>query len=90
MFTADGRCTYTPLIAPAIASVAMLDGMPAFGCKVTNQYNMARYQPRLRPQTEADVADGALCAKARAKGFTEVLVLEAPAGAAPRRRRIDC
>jgi hypothetical protein len=68
----------------------MLDGMPAYGCEVTDQYNMARYQPRLHEQTDADITDGALCAKARAKGFSEVLVLEAPAGAAPRRRRIDC
>jgi hypothetical protein len=68
----------------------MLDGMPAFGCEVTDQYNMARYQPRLRAQTEADVTDTALCAKARAKGFSKVIVLEAPDGAAPRRRRIDC
>lgn len=90
MFTADGRCTYTPLIAPAIASVAMLDGMPAFGCAVTDQYNMARYQRRQRAQTEADVTDGTLCAKAGAKGFSEVMVLDAPMGVAPRRRRIDC
>jgi hypothetical protein len=90
MFTADGRCTYTPLIAPAIASVAMLDGMPSPGCAVTDQYNMPRYQPRLHAQSEADVTDVALCEKARAKGFSRVLVLDAPAEVAPRRRRIDC
>jgi hypothetical protein len=90
MFTADDRCTFTPLIAPAIASVAMLDGMPAFGCAVTNQYNMPRYQPRTRPQTKADVTDAAVCSKARARGFSEVLVLDAPKGIMPRRRRIDC
>ena len=35
MFTSDGRCSFTPLIAPAVASVAMIDGVPAYGCKVT-------------------------------------------------------
>jgi hypothetical protein len=78
------------LIAPAIASVAMLDGMPSPGCAVTDQYNMPRYQRRLHAQSEADVTDGALCEKARAKGFSRVLVLDAPAEVAPRRRRIDC
>ena len=90
MFRADDRCTFTPFIAPAIASVAMVDGMPAVGCAVTNQYNMPRYQERTRPQTEADVTDAALCSKARARGFSEVLVLDAPEGIVPRRRRIDC
>ena len=89
MFTEDGRCTFTPLIAPGIASIALLDGMPPFGCKVTDQYNMTAYQARTSPQSERDVTDTALCSKARAKGFREVIVLEG-AGNVPRRRRIDC
>ena len=90
MFTADGRCTFTPLIAPGIASVAMLDGMPSYGCKLTDQYNMTSYTPRTSPQGPQDVSDEVLCAKARAKGFAEVIVLEARGVNAPDRRRIDC
>ncbi|HEX6576024.1 MAG TPA: hypothetical protein VF042_13740 [Gemmatimonadaceae bacterium] len=90
MFTADGRCTYTPLIAPGIASVAMLDGMPSAGCEVTDQYNMTMYQARKRPQLPEDMSSERLCEKARAKGFKEVIVLEAPGQEIPRRRRIDC
>jgi hypothetical protein len=90
MFTADGRCTFTPLIAPGIAAMAMIDGMPSWGCKVTEQYNMTSYEPRTRPQTAGEVTDAAICAKARAKGFSQVLVLDAPGNSAPRRRRIDC
>ena len=90
MFTADGRCTFTPLIAPGIAAMAMIDGMPSWGCKVSEQYNMPSYQPRMHAQTAAEVTDAALCAKARAKGFSQVLVLDAPGNSAPRRRRIDC
>ena len=90
MFTADGRCTFTPLIAPGIASVAMLDGMPAYGCKVTDQYNMNEYQPRTKPQTPYDVTDASLCAKTRSKGFREVLVLDAVNENMSRPRRIDC
>lgn len=90
MFTADGRCTFTPFIAPGIASVAMLDGMPAPDCPITDQYNMTRYTKRTRPQTLADNSDQSLCRRARAKGFHNVIVLEAPDGQVPRRRRIDC
>ena len=90
MFTRDGRCTFTPLIAPGIASVAMLDGMPAPDCPITDQYNMTRYARRSRPQTAADISDPTLCRKARDKGFHDVIVLEAPNGQVPRRRRIDC
>ena len=90
MFTADDRCTFTPLIAPAIASVAMLDGMPPPECEVTDQYNMTAYSARQRPQSTFDQSDQSLCAKAQAKGFDRVIVLEAPDGVMPRRRRIDC
>ena len=90
MFTADGRCTFTPLIAPGIAAMAMIDGMPSWGCEVSEQYNMTSYQPRMRAQTAAEVTDTAICEKARAKGFSQVLVLDAPGNSPPRRRRIDC
>jgi hypothetical protein len=85
----DGRCTFTPLIAPAIASVAMLDGMPPVGCAVTDQYNMTAYRPRTAPQASADISNGALCARARAKGFREVLVLDEMENL-PRLRAVDC
>jgi hypothetical protein len=86
----DGRCTFTPLIAPGIASVAMLDGMPPFGCEVTDQYNMTAYRARTAPQTPADTDDRTLCAKTRAKGFREVIVLDTDSKNVPRSRRIDC
>ncbi|MGE5749403.1 MAG: hypothetical protein ACM31F_05555, partial [Gemmatimonas sp.] len=90
MFTADGRCTFTPLIAPGVAAMALIDGMPSWGCEVSKQYNMTSYQPRTHAQTVAEVTDAAICEKARAKGFAQVLVLDAPGNSAPRRRRIDC
>jgi len=87
MFTADGRCSWTPLIAPAVSGVAMIDGMPAYGCKVTDQYNMTIYANRTRPQTAADTTDVALCARAKSKGFREVMVIDTPP---VRPRRVDC
>jgi hypothetical protein len=87
MFTSDGRCSWTPMIAPAVAGVALIDGMPAPDCDVTEQYNMPLYHKRLRPQVAADVTDNAVCAKARAKGFRQVMILESPP---VRPRRVDC
>jgi hypothetical protein len=90
MLTADGRCSFTPMIAPAIASVAMLDGTPPPTCDVTDQYNLEVYPTRARPQTSHDVTDQSLCEKARVKGFDHLIVLEAAEGQMPRRRRVDC
>ena len=87
MFTADSRCSWTPLIAPAVAGVAMIDGMPAADCKITEQYNMPVYAKRTRPQTAADTTDVAVCGKARAKGFRQVMVIDAPP---VRPRLVDC
>jgi hypothetical protein len=90
MFTADNRCTFTPLIAPAVASVAMIDGMPAVGCEITDQYNMTAYHRRERPQRPQDMNSETLCERARAMGFKYVIVLEAPGNEIPRRQRLDC
>lgn len=90
IFDSDDRCTYVGLIVPAITEMALIDGMPYYGCKVTDQYNMQAYQPRLTEQTPQDVTDAGLCGKAAAKGFHGVMVLEPDARGMPRRRTIDC
>ena len=90
MFDSDERCTYVSFIAPALSGIAMVDGMPAFGCRVSEQYNMGSYPPRVRPQTEADVSEARLCARARSDGFSQVLVLAPDTRGIPRRRRIAC
>ena len=90
MFDSDERCTFVSLVAPAVSTVALVDGMPAMGCRITEQYNMTAYTPRTRPQTAADVTPDALCAKARSKGFSQVLVLAPDNRGIPRRSRIAC
>ena len=90
MFDSDDRCTYVPLVAVSLSTIAMIDGMPAVGCRITNQYNMASYTPRTRPQLAADITPDALCRKARSRGFTEVLVLAPDKKGTPRRSRIRC
>lgn len=90
MFDSDERCTYVSFVAPAVSGVAMLDGMPPFGCRVTEQYNMAAYAPRVRAQTESDASASALCNRARSSGLAQVFVLTPDARGMPRRSRIDC
>jgi hypothetical protein len=85
-----GRCTFAPLVAPAFSGVALIDGMPPRGCKITDQYNMPVYQARTREQTAADVAPQAVCEKSLRKGFSEVLLLESDSAGMPQLRRIAC
>ena len=90
MFDSDERCTFVSLVAPALSTVAMIDGMPAVGCRITEQYNMPAYRPRTHAQTPEDVSSDALCAKARTRGFSHVLVLAPDKRGVPRRSRINC
>lgn len=70
------RCSFVPMIAPATSGLALLDGMPAVDCDLTTQYGMIRYRRRTTPQLPADEMPVALCAKALAKGFSRVVVLD--------------
>ena len=88
MFDFDDRCTYVGLIAPAISEMAHIDGMPAAGCEITDQYNMTAYTPRQAEQ--GTVTDAALCAKAGAKGFHSVMILAPDEKEIPRRRVVEC
>ncbi|MEO5590407.1 MAG: hypothetical protein ABIS03_12530, partial [Gemmatimonadaceae bacterium] len=90
MFDADNRCTYVSLVAPALSGVAMIDGMPPYGCRVTRQYNMTSYNERTAPQTASDITPRALCGEARRNGFAQVLVLEPDTIGHPRISRLNC
>lgn len=90
MFDRDDRCTYTPLVAPAVSGLALIDGMPYFGCVVTDQYNMNAYQARVRLQSPRDASDAAVCARATAKGFRRVAKLFADPAGAPVVRVMTC
>lgn len=90
MFDSDQRCTYVSLVAPALAGVVLIDGMPAADCRVTHQYNMAGYTPRSRPQLPSDITPAALCSRARASGLSRMLVLSPDASGLPKRSRIAC
>jgi len=77
-FPEPERCNVAPLAGPAISGLALVDGMPPLDCKFTDQYAFGLYSPRTVPQTDADLADDRICARAAAKGFARLIVLGPP------------
>ncbi len=73
--TRPGACTFQPLLATALSSIAMVDGMPPFGCTLSRYYGLGSFKPRTRPQTVADAEPVVLCRRAASAGFDRVLVL---------------
>jgi len=76
IWTVPERCSFVPFIVPATAGMALIDGMPPADCVLTNQYGMTTYKRRTSPQLPADTLPAAICAKAKAKGFSRVVVLD--------------
>ena len=83
-FPEKERCNVVPLAAPAISGLALIDGMPPAGCAFTDQYAFGFYPRRARPQVDADLTGERLCALAKARGFSRLVVL-GPPGAYPSR-----
>lgn len=83
-------CAYTPLVAPALSGIALVDGRPPVGCELPKGYGMAPYTDRVQEQTAEDGSDVVLCTKARRWGKTRVLVLSSEAGPALAERKVDC
>jgi hypothetical protein len=73
--TRPGACTFQSFVVPALASLAMVDGMPALGCTVFRYSGMGSFTPRTRPQTPADAEPASLCRRAAATRMKQVLIL---------------
>ncbi len=69
------RCSFASFVGPATSGHALLDGMPPASCDLTDQYGMPAYHRRTQPQSAAEITPLALCAKAKQKGFTRVIIL---------------
>ena len=76
--TRPGACTFQPFVATALASMAMVDGMPAHGCVLNRYYGFGSFTPRARPQMPADASPDALCRRAALARLDRVLVLTFP------------
>ena len=90
LWSEHGRCSYVPFIVPATSGLALIDGMPPADCDLTVQYGMTRYKRRTAPQQAADVTPSAICAKANAKGFSRVIVLDGDESGAVTTRTLEC
>jgi hypothetical protein len=90
VWSEPGRCSFVPFIVPATSGLALIDGMPPADCDLTVQYGMTRYKRRSTPQQPADVTPSALCAKATAKGFSRVIVLDGADSTRVTQTVIDC
>jgi len=73
--TRPGACTFQPLLATALSSIAMVDGMPPYGCTLSRYYGLGSFTPRTRPQTATDAEPVVLCRRAAAAGMDRVVVL---------------
>lgn len=68
-------CSFSSSVAPALANMAMIDGMPPFDCTLIPFFGGGEYTPRKSPQTAADASAQSLCRKARAVDFRHVMSL---------------
>lgn len=73
--TRPGACAFQPFVATALSSLAMIDGMPAFGCTLIPYYGIGSFAPRTRPQLPADSAPETLCRRAASWAIDRVIVL---------------
>ena len=88
VLTRPGACSFSSFVAPALSAMAMIDGMPPFGCKLSPFYGLGQYAPRRRPQTEADARN--LCRIARASGLKQVMTLHFDSAGDMTTRLDDC
>ena len=74
--TRPGACAFQPFVATALASLAMIDGMPPFGCTLVPYYGIGSFAPRTRPQLAEDSSPATLCRRAATWGIDRVIVLQ--------------
>jgi hypothetical protein len=90
VLTRPGACSFSSFVAPALSTMAMIDGMPPFGCELSPFYGLGQYTPRRRPQTEADASAENVCRKARASRFQQVMLLHFDSAGAMIERLAAC
>jgi len=85
-----GACTFQPFVATAIASLAMVDGMPAYGCALNRYYGLGSFAARARPQFPQDAEPPVLCRRAATSGLDRVVVLTFDDSRAAKTVTIEC
>ncbi len=85
-----GACAFSGFVVPSLTGMAMIDGMPAADCKLSPYYGLSLFPHRTTAQVEADTARLALCRKARAAGFRQVIKLHFDVEGRMSRNTIGC
>jgi hypothetical protein len=83
-------CTFESFVAPALASLAMIDGMPPYGCRLSRYYGIGAFSPRTRPQLPEDSTPATLCRRAASLGVDRVIVLTFDNSRTAIERTIQC
>ena len=86
----EGACTFQSFVAPALSSLAMIDGMPAYGCTLNRNYGLGSFAPRTRPQLQEDSKPATLCGRASVSGMDRVIVLTFEDSRAAHTMTIEC
>jgi hypothetical protein len=86
------QCEVTPIIVPAIAAVAMIDGLPGPDCKTTGWAHHYSAYKALSAESEAlgGFQEMQMCSHAKAKGFSRVIVLDQDQSGAIVTRKVPC
>ena len=85
-----GACTFHSLLATALSAMAMVDGTPPYGCRVSRYYGFGQFAPRTRPQTVADTQPDLLCRRAAKAGMDRVIVLTFDGAGRALRTPVEC
>jgi len=85
-----GACTFASHVAPALTGMAMIDGMPPAGCKLSRYYGLGSFSPRLVSQSAQTSSAAELCSRSRRWGLTQVIELTFDESGTMRRTRMDC
>lgn len=85
-----GACAFSGFLVPALTGMAMIDGMPAAGCKLSPYYGLSIFQERRRAQAEADTQPAQLCNRATKLGFSRVMTLRFDQSGRIERQSTEC
>jgi hypothetical protein len=73
-FNLQQHCRVSPLLAPALSGMALVDGLRPVACGEERYYGYALYPIRTEPQALGDRES--LCEQVQARGFSQVLIVD--------------
>ncbi|MGH9418532.1 MAG: hypothetical protein ACRD3J_01050 [Thermoanaerobaculia bacterium] len=90
VLTRPGDCSFSSFVAPALSTMAMIDGMPPYKCNLSPFYGLGQYTPRRELQSAAAASPALLCATATNSELDRVMVLHFDERGAMTSNTVDC